>query len=95
MWRPDLGAWFDWDITNNKSREYFFVSNVVPLWTESYSMPKKSVASAVLGYLRDRSKYTSISSKFNTTRKKERKLISFYNYCRTMNLTVVAESSVR
>ncbi|XP_022159986.1 trehalase-like isoform X2 [Myzus persicae] len=53
MWRPDLGAWFDWDTMNNKSREYFFVSNIVPLWTESYNMPKKAVASSVLGYLRD------------------------------------------
>lgn len=53
MWRPDLGAWFDWDMLNNKSREYFFVSNIVPLWTESYNMPKKAVASSVLGYLRD------------------------------------------
>lgn len=53
MWRPDLGAWFDWDILNNKSREYFFVSNIVPLWTESYNMPKKAVASAVLGYLKE------------------------------------------
>ncbi|XP_025201432.1 trehalase-like isoform X2 [Melanaphis sacchari] len=53
MWRPDLGAWFDWDIMNNKSREYFYVSNIVPLWTGSYNMPKKAVASSVLGYLRD------------------------------------------
>lgn len=53
MWRPDKGVWFDWDILNNKSREYFFVSNVVPLWTGSYKMSKKSVASAVLEYLKD------------------------------------------
>ncbi|XP_015377150.1 PREDICTED: trehalase-like [Diuraphis noxia] len=53
MWRPDLGAWFDWDMLNNKSREYFFVSNIVPLWTESYSMAKKAVASSVLGYLKN------------------------------------------
>lgn len=53
MWRSDKGAWFDWDLLNDKHRDYFFVSNIVPLWTESYSMPKKSVASAVLGYLKD------------------------------------------
>lgn len=51
MWREDKGVWFDWDILNGKSREYFFVSNVAPLWTGSYDMPKKTVASAVLGYL--------------------------------------------
>lgn len=53
MWRSDKGAWFDWDLLNDKPRDYFFVSNIVPLWTESYNMPKKSVASAVLGYLKD------------------------------------------
>ncbi|XP_050432885.1 trehalase-like isoform X2 [Adelges cooleyi] len=53
LWRNDLGAWFDWDTMNNKSREYFYVSNIVPLWTGSYDMPKKSVASKVLGYLKD------------------------------------------
>ncbi|XP_050540083.1 trehalase-like isoform X2 [Daktulosphaira vitifoliae] len=53
MWRPDKGAWFDWDIINNKNRESFYISNVVPLWTGSYSMPKKAVASSVLGYLKD------------------------------------------
>lgn len=68
MWRPDLGAWFDWDTLNNKSREYFFVSNIVPLWTESYNMPKKSVASSVLGYLRDRHIIEAdYSVKFNGT----------------------------
>jgi alpha,alpha-trehalase len=53
MWRPDKGSWFDWDIINNKHREYFFVSNIVPLWTGSYNMSKKAVASSVLGYLKD------------------------------------------
>lgn len=52
MWRPDKGAWFDWDIINSKSREYFFVTNIIPLWTGSYNMPKKAVASSVLGYLK-------------------------------------------
>lgn len=51
MWRPDKGAWFDWDLKNNKHREYFYVSNIVPLWTESYNMPKEPVVNAVLRYL--------------------------------------------
>jgi len=53
MWRDDKGSWFDWDILNSKHREYFYISNIVPLWTESYNMSKKSVATAVLGYLKD------------------------------------------
>lgn len=53
MWKSNKGAWFDWDLLNNKHREYFYASNIIPLWTESYSMPKKNVANAVLGYLCD------------------------------------------
>lgn len=53
MWKPNKGAWFDWDLINNKSREYFYASNIVPLWTESYNMPKEKVANAVLKYLSD------------------------------------------
>lgn len=53
MWNEDKGVWFDWDKLNNKSREYFFASNVVPLWTGSYTMPKEAVARAVLKYLKD------------------------------------------
>jgi len=53
MWNPNKGAWFDWDLKNNKSREYFYASNIVPLWTESYNMSKQKVANAVLKYLSD------------------------------------------
>lgn len=53
MWRPDRGAWFDWDLINGKHRDYFFVSNLTPLWTGSYNMSKKAIASAVLGYLKN------------------------------------------
>jgi len=51
MWNEERGAWFDYDIEHGKSRDYFYVSNIVPLWTESYSMPKDHVAKKVLTYL--------------------------------------------
>jgi hypothetical protein len=53
MWRSDRGAWFDWDLINHKNQDCFFVSNIVPLWTGSYNMPKDAVANDVLNYLRD------------------------------------------
>ncbi|XP_050431937.1 trehalase-like isoform X2 [Adelges cooleyi] len=53
MWRADKGTWFDWDTINNKSREYFYASNFVPLWTGSFRMPRKTVSRAVLKYLKD------------------------------------------
>lgn len=53
MWRQDKGIWFDWNLTNHIHREHFYASNIVPLWTESYNMSKKIVATAVLRYLID------------------------------------------
>lgn len=53
MWRQDIGTWYDWDVINNKSREYFFVSNIAPLWTRSYCHSKtENISSVVLNYLK-------------------------------------------
>lgn len=66
MWRADKGAWFDWDLINNKHRESFYVSNIVPLWTRSHNIPNDVVASAVLRYLRDMNVVKAdFSSSFN------------------------------
>lgn len=51
MWKPEKGAWFDWDMMFNQSQHYFHASNIIPLWTESFRMPKKLVYTAVLDYL--------------------------------------------
>ncbi|XP_025414011.1 trehalase-like isoform X2 [Sipha flava] len=53
MWRADKGCWCDWDLINNKHRESFYMSNIVPLWTGSHKIPNDSVAYSVLKYLRD------------------------------------------
>lgn len=53
MWRADKGTWFDWDLINGQHREYFYVSNMVPLWTGSYDMPKTEVSNLVLEYLKN------------------------------------------
>lgn len=53
LWREDVGTWFDWDLVNKKHREYFYISNITPLWTGSYTMTKKHVAMKTLQYLKD------------------------------------------
>ncbi|XKL67138.1 hypothetical protein PGB90_010558 [Kerria lacca] len=53
LWREDIGTWFDWDLINKKHREYFYVSNITPLWTGSYTMPKKHAATKTIQYLVD------------------------------------------
>lgn len=55
LWREDRGVWFDWDLTNHKHREYFYASNIVPMWTESHAMQTEAVANAVIKYLQDQS----------------------------------------
>lgn len=66
MWREDKGAWFDWDVKNAKHRDYFFVSNIAPLWTHSYNMSKTKVAENVIKYLKD----VGIIEENNTTKYK-------------------------
>lgn len=36
-WNENVGTWLDYDILNNKSREYFYPSNLAPLWTQCYN----------------------------------------------------------
>lgn len=35
-WSDKHGTWLDYDILNKKSREYFYPSNLAPLWTHCY-----------------------------------------------------------
>ncbi|KAL0268857.1 UNVERIFIED_CONTAM: hypothetical protein PYX00_010664 [Menopon gallinae] len=54
LYHPDLGIWLDYDLRNDIRREYFYPSNLAPLWTECYDKSKvKEVASGVVKYLDD------------------------------------------
>ncbi|KAI5698863.1 hypothetical protein M8J76_012715 [Diaphorina citri] len=53
LWNEQVGVWLDYDIKNKKPRNYFYVSNITPLWTLSYKFSKQYVAERVLQYLRD------------------------------------------
>ncbi len=37
LWNAAEGAWFDFDIVNDKQRIAFYPSNLAPLWAECYS----------------------------------------------------------
>ncbi|XP_063215486.1 trehalase-like isoform X2 [Bacillus rossius redtenbacheri] len=52
LWNDDAGVWLDYDLKNNISRNYFYPSNVAPLWTKCYSQEDKvAVSKKVLAYL--------------------------------------------
>nr|AII81931.1 trehalase [Blattella germanica] len=38
LWNEEWGTWLDYDMINNKPREYFYPSNLAPLWTYCYDL---------------------------------------------------------
>jgi len=53
LWNPELGIWTDWDLVNDKPRNYFYASNLAPLWAGCNNTPSQveSVTEHVLKYL--------------------------------------------
>ncbi len=36
LWDEEAGAWFDYDMQNQRQRRHFLVSSATPLWAECY-----------------------------------------------------------
>nr|AUX15124.1 membrane-bound trehalase [Sogatella furcifera] len=52
LWHEEVGAWLDYDIINEKKRDYFYPTNISPLWTNCYDQDKKQYfISKVMKYL--------------------------------------------
>ncbi|RLU23209.1 hypothetical protein DMN91_003412 [Ooceraea biroi] len=52
LWHEEVGAWLDYDISNDIKRDYFYPTNILPLWTNCYDTSKKTdYVSKVLKYL--------------------------------------------
>ncbi|XP_057324477.1 trehalase-like isoform X2 [Microplitis mediator] len=52
LWDEEVGAWLDYDILNGLKRDYFYPTNVLPLWTECYDITKREIyVDKVLKYL--------------------------------------------
>ena len=41
MFEPESGTWRDYDLLNKKQREFYFASNLFPLWTDCYPTERK------------------------------------------------------
>ncbi|XP_059224425.1 trehalase isoform X2 [Stomoxys calcitrans] len=51
-WSEEVGAWLDYDLTNNKHRNYFVPTNLAPLWTMSYDKNStEHISKLVLDYI--------------------------------------------
>ncbi|CAH1404306.1 unnamed protein product [Nezara viridula] len=52
LWHEEVGSWLDYDMINNMKRDYFYPTNIAPLWTGAYDVEKKEYyVSNVLKYL--------------------------------------------
>ncbi|XP_076675523.1 trehalase isoform X2 [Andrena cerasifolii] len=52
LWHDEVGAWLDYDILNDIKRDYFYPTNVLPLWTNCYDVAKREeYVAKVLKYL--------------------------------------------
>ncbi|XP_014211722.1 trehalase isoform X2 [Copidosoma floridanum] len=52
LWHDEVGAWLDYDMLNNLKRDYFYPTNVLPLWTGCYnSQRREEHISKALKYL--------------------------------------------
>lgn len=53
LWHDDVGAWLDYDLINEKRRNYFVPTNLDPLWTKCYNQSDKTnLAQKVLSYIK-------------------------------------------
>jgi alpha,alpha-trehalase len=41
LWNESAQMWFDFDIVNEKQRNYFYPSNLFPLWAECYDFTRR------------------------------------------------------
>lgn len=52
LWHEEVGAWLDYDIMDEIKRDYFYPTNIAPLWTGCYHKDKQEYyVSKVLKYL--------------------------------------------
>jgi alpha,alpha-trehalase len=42
-WNEGTGTWLDYDTQNNKPRDYFYPSNLAPLWTLCYDTVRSTM----------------------------------------------------
>ncbi|XP_063971932.1 trehalase isoform X2 [Diachasmimorpha longicaudata] len=41
LWHEEVGVWLDYDLLNDIKRDYFYPTNIVPLWTDCYDITKR------------------------------------------------------
>ncbi|CAI6353958.1 unnamed protein product [Macrosiphum euphorbiae] len=54
LWNEEVGAWLDFDLLNQKKRNYFYPTNISPLWTGCYDRNRTDYfVTRILKYLKE------------------------------------------
>lgn len=54
MWNEEAGCWLDYDLINDKPRNYFVPTNLSPLWVKAYNISdSEKISTSVLKYIED------------------------------------------
>lgn len=54
LWNEQAGVWLDYDLINEKPRNYFVATNLSPLWMRCYEPSKREhIANGVVKYIND------------------------------------------
>lgn len=54
LWDEGVGAWLDYDLINDKRRDYFVPTNLAPLWTNCFNQADKAnLTKKVLAYIKN------------------------------------------
>jgi len=52
LWHEEVGVWLDYDILNEVKRDYFYPTNIAPLWTGCYDRSKgEEYTARIMKYL--------------------------------------------
>nr|AQV08185.1 trehalase [Locusta migratoria] len=51
LWHDEVGTWLDYDMLNDMKRDYFYPSNIAPLWTGCYDKDDHQKIGKILKYL--------------------------------------------
>nr|AOT82130.1 membrane-bound trehalase 2 [Harmonia axyridis] len=55
LWHEEIGSWLDYDMFNNVKRDYFYPSNIAPLWTGCYNTTEtEKITRLVIKYLHNK-----------------------------------------
>jgi len=52
LWNEEAGVWLDYDMKNEKPRDYFVPTNLSPLWVKAYNISEsEKISASIMAYI--------------------------------------------